>query len=145
MNESKWEKTEFDWGHFYKFKNEYKNQDSYWFVGTQDDRGININRELLNIHENCKDFIIKYWEFKKGSTDHEPKAQRNSIEYNFIIEGKITGRIAETKLTLNQGDFVVIKPGFVINLQEEVLEYTKGITVKVPGIARDEIKKGDFN
>jgi glyoxylate utilization-related uncharacterized protein len=154
MNESKWDKVEFEWGHFCKLKSQYKIKDEfrqntqmsyqekdYWPIDLYQNHEIKISDHLKG-EENFKDFILKYWEFKKDVPKiHSSKSQKNSIEYNFIIEGKIQGMIMDNEVVLEAGDFVVIKPGFEINLQGKVLEDTKGITIKIPGIENDEIKK----
>jgi len=103
-------------------------------------------KEIYDNLAKTKDFEFKYWEFKVGEKSHEPKVQRNATEYNFIIEGQIRGKVDDIKdILLEAGDYIVIKPGFVINLQEEVIKDTKGITIKVPSIKDDTIKKSCFN
>jgi mannose-6-phosphate isomerase-like protein (cupin superfamily) len=90
-----------------------------------------------------ENFELKYWEFKKGDAPHhEPKFQILATEYNFIIEGRIKGRIGDIKdIELGMGDYVVIRPGEIVNLQEEIIEDVKGITIKVPSRHGDTIKK----
>jgi len=151
INTEKWtEEPAYEWGKIYRLKDEFRKDfngkegliytdKDYWFVGSFDKRGINHEKYTEQIAK--KDFGLKYWEFKKdGAKNHQPKIQKNSIEYNFILEGKIRGVIGKDEVVLRAGDFVVIMPGYLINLQEEVFEDTKGITIKNPLIDKDEIK-----
>lgn len=90
-----------------------------------------------------EDFELKYWKLDKPS--HEPKFQVLATEYNFIIKGRIKGRIrnaeGDTEVQLKEGDYIVIKPGEIINLQEEINEEVEGMTIKVPSRHGDTIKK----
>lgn len=150
MNEDidkKWIEEEYSWGLIYRLKQEYKNKDNhfeyllnYWFIGSWKDGRKEVKyKEDLN-KKKYKDFFIKYWEFKVSSKkEHKPKKQKESIEYNFILEGKIKGSVANTReIILQTGDFIIINPGNCINLQEDILEDTRGITIKSPGMKDDE-------
>jgi hypothetical protein len=149
----KWKLPEkYNWGEIYRLKDEYRDSDKlkyleedFWFIGAFDERGINHEKHLDQVAK--KDFGLKYWEFKKNvSKQHESKVQRNCTEYNFVLEGEIQGSIEKEKdIILQAGDFIVTRPGFVINLQEKINKDTKGITIKVPLIEDDEIKKSKFN
>jgi mannose-6-phosphate isomerase-like protein (cupin superfamily) len=155
MNEYKWITTKYDWGQIGKLKDVYRDGDKikytdadYWPIDTfHGIGGININRNLYNLDDTKKDFVLKYWEFREEDTEkHGAKVQRNSTEYNFIIEGEIRGNVDKTNdIFLQAGDFIVIKPGFLVNLQKQVIKNTKGITIKIPGIEKDEIKEDVFN
>lgn len=98
-------------------------------------------REIESLAK-TESFEFKYWAFKKGKESHEPKFQILATEYNFIIEGKIKGRVGDIKnIELKAGDYIVIKPGEIVNLQQEIVEDVKGITIKVPSRHGDTIKK----
>ena len=88
-----------------------------------------------------KDLEIKYWTFKETKNpSHELKVQRNSTEYTFIITGEIIGRVEGEKINLKTGDYIIIRPGTVNNLVEEVAEDVIGITIKAPSLQNDTVK-----
>jgi len=74
---------------------------------------------------------VKYWEFPAGPNDHPPKISE-TLECTLIISGSCEGFIADDKLSLHAGDYVVIEPGTPNNLNVNVLEPIKGITIKAP-------------
>ncbi len=97
-----------------------------------------------------EDFELKYWKIKKSKNNkklpHEPKFQVLATEYNLIIKGEIEGKIKDaegyTKVKLKEGDYIVIKPGEIINLQEGIITHdVEGITIKTPSRHGDTIKK----
>lgn len=130
MQEGKWHRKKEDWGEIGELKADKK---ADWVFGSF--------RELESLAK-TEDFEFKYWSFKKGEKAHEPKFQVLATEYNFIIRGKIKGKVGNREdIVLGTGDYIVIKPGEIINLQEEVLENAEGITIKVPSRHGDTIKK----
>jgi len=116
------------------------NKDGYW--------PFTINAEGKGLAK-TEAFEFKYWAFpateksiKVKGKPHEPKFQCCATEYNFIIEGKIKGQVGKTKnIILKAGDYIVIKPGFPVDLQQVVMEDVKGITIKTPSRKGDTIKK----
>lgn len=145
----KWQETEFEWGSIFRLAPQFKNSENsleyldndYWFMGSWDERGPDPKQADLDAH---RGFYIKYWEFKKHDTtkEHTPKMQKKSTEYNFILKGKIKGKVHQTKdIILESGDFVKIHKGFCVNLQEQIIEDTRGITIKFPGFKNDEDKE----
>lgn len=123
-----------NWGEIGKFKN---NATDFWFIGSF--------VESFSLAK-CDDFEVKYWEFKKGEEHkHKSKFQVRCTEYNFIIEGEVKGRVGDTKdILLKKGDYIIIKPGEIVNLQQEIVsDCVKGITIKAPSIHGDTIKKYD--
>jgi uncharacterized cupin superfamily protein len=151
----------YKWGQIGRLKEEYRENnkikhtaEGYWpfgiFVENEGNKKLEEYKlEKKEIYANLaktEDFEFKYWEFKAGEKSHEPKVQRNATEYNFIIEGQIRGRVDDKDdIFLEAGDYIIINPGFVINLQKEVIKDTKGITIKIPSIQNDTIKKSRFD
>ena len=152
MENYKWDIKEYDWGKVGQLKEIYRTKDckikysesNYWPIDLNNGQGIDVDQGLQKLEKRKKDFILKYWEFKVEDESHDAKAQRNSTEYNFIIEGEIRGDVGGEEILLRAGDFIIIRPGVVINLQKEIRKPTKGITIKVPGIENDEIKSKQF-
>lgn len=152
---NKWvEDPPYNWGKIYRIKDEYRKnfsgedgleylQDDYWFIGNTsfDKRGLENIKKLQKGQD--KNFGIKYWEFRKNDYSKEHKLKPETVfEYNFILEGKIRGRVGTTKdIILRAGDFIVINPNFDINLQEEIIQDTKGLTIKIPLKIPKKIKK----
>ena len=103
--------TQDTWGEIGKIKGP---QNFFWFIGSFIDSPSLAKRD---------DFEVKYWEFKKGEEyKHKPKFQVLCTEYNFIIEGKIMGRIGDKKgIVLEKGDYIVIRPGEIVNLQQVII------------------------
>jgi len=129
--DNKYKVTQEDWGEIGQLQN--NSSVGNWVFGSF--------REIESL-ANTQDFELKYWEFQKSSQAHEPKFQVLATEYNFIIEGRIRGRVGDKKgIELKTGDYIIIKPGEIVNLQQEVLENTKGVTIKVPSRHGDTIKK----
>ena len=97
----------------------------------------------INSLAKTENFEFKYWHFNKGEEyKHEPKFQITATEYNFIIKGKIIGRVGNQKdIILEAGDYIIIQPGEIVNLQQEIVEDVEGITIKVPSRHGDTIKK----
>jgi len=135
--EKKWETKKYritkdNWGEIGKLKTEANKED--WVFGSF--------REIDSLAK-TDDFELKYWFFKKDEEfRHEAKFQVLATEYNFIIKGKIKGRVGDKKdIVLEAGDYIVIKPGEIVNLQQEIVEDVEGITIKVPSRHGDTIKK----
>lgn len=122
--------TQDTWGEIGKIKGP---QNFFWFIGSFIDSPSLAKRD---------DFEVKYWEFKKGEEyKHKPKFQVLCTEYNFIIEGKIMGKVGDKKgIVLERGDYIVIRPGEIVNLQQVIIEDVKGITIKTPSRHGDTIK-----
>lgn len=149
--DGKWSIIEYHWGLTGKIDDEFREADKLKYI--EEDYWPIANSNLWEIKsdnkiDRKKDFELKYWEFKENDKDksHCPKLQRNAVEYDFIIEGEIIGDISNDKeiikqdIILRAGDFIVIKPGFLINLQKQINKNTKGITIKIPGIENDTFK-----
>jgi len=105
--------------------------DSVWLFGNID--GLK-NGDL----EKTNNFEMKYWAFTKNSNpSHKSKVLNKSTERTLIIRGKIEGNIAGEPITLETGDYVIIRPETPNNLVEKVIENTMGITIKSPSIRDD--------
>jgi len=137
MEEENWEIKNYNitkkkWGEIGKLKTEGDKYD--WIFGSF--------RENKSLAKN-EVFELKYWNFKKGDEcKHDPKFQISATEYNFILKGKIKGRVGDTKdIVLEGGDYIIIQPGEIVNLQQEIIEDVEGITIKVPSRHGDTIKK----
>jgi mannose-6-phosphate isomerase-like protein (cupin superfamily) len=116
------------------YKGEYKEDSKEhggWIVG-----------RFLDDVRKTETMEVKYWEFKKGEEGkHLMKFQLHATECNFIIEGKVRGVIDGNPITLEAGDYVLVKPGAVSNFIEEVIiEPVRGITIKAPSLEGDTIK-----
>ena len=146
-----WKVTRYKWGEIGNLKNEYKNtisidndkvrriedrKEGYWVFGSFVGNESNESLAMTN------DFEFKYWFFKKGEEcHHEPKFQIIAREYNFIIKGKIKGRVGDKKdIILEAGDYIIIEPGEIVNLQQEIIEDVEGMTIKTPSRHGDTIK-----
>jgi len=132
MGEEKWEIKNYTWGEVGNFQNEDNKHD--WIFGSF--------RDIKSLAK-TEDFEFKYWSFKKGEEiKHEPKFQILAKEYNLIIKGKIKGRVGDKKdIILGAGDYIIIEPGEIVNLQQEIMEDVEGITIKTPSRHGDTIKK----
>lgn len=137
MEEESWEIknyniTKKEWGEIGKLKSTGNKQD--WVFG--------FFREINSLAK-TENFEFKYWHFNKGEEcKHEPKFQVTGTEYNFIIKGKIKGRVGDQKdIILKTGDYIIIRPGEIVNLQQEIIEEVEGITIKTPSRHGDTIKK----
>jgi mannose-6-phosphate isomerase-like protein (cupin superfamily) len=128
----KYEITKGNWGEMGKLKTGGNKRG--WIFGSF--------REIKSLAK-TNDFELKYWFFKKGEEAlHEPKFQVLATEYNFIMRGKIKGRVGDKKdIILEAGDYIVIRPGEIVNLQQEIIEDVEGITIKAPSRHGDTIKK----
>lgn len=164
MPNNKWTIEYYEWGQIGRLNEQFRDGDKlkytdedYWPFGIficdgeekiSEDYQL-IKKEAYKNLAKIKDFEFKYWEFRKNccsTKPHESKLQRNAMEYNFIIEGKIRGRVDKEKdIILKAGDYIIIRPGFVINLEQEIIKDTKGITIKTPSIKGDTIKKKKFD
>jgi hypothetical protein len=152
--DGKWKVEEFKWGFLGKIDDSFRDsdklkywRDDYWPIAFSNKWRAYSNK----IIDSDIDFELKYWEFKEKDVDKEhcPKIQRNAVEYNFILEGEIIGYIEDSNenkkdICLKAGDFIVIQPGFLINLQKNIVKNTKGITIKIPGIKNDTFKINNF-
>jgi quercetin dioxygenase-like cupin family protein len=121
------------------------NSDRYFQGKYQDDskqRGGWIVGRFLDDVRKTETMEVKYWEFKKGEEGkHKMKLQLHATECNLIIEGKVKGTIDGNPITLEAGDYIVVKPGAISNFIEEViLEPVRGFTVKAPSLEGDTIK-----
>ncbi len=157
MEKYEWKTKKYDWGEIGKLKSKYRNEG----VKIEDDRKNQIRDKKKEERDGywafgrfvkdgklakTEDFEFKYWMFRVNEKDkpHKPKFQRCSKEYNFIIEGKIKGRVGNTRnIILEAGDYIIIKPGFVVSLQQEIKEDVRGITIKVPSCKDDTVKKSE--
>lgn len=165
MEESKWFIEEGRWGQVGRLKKEYKNKKTR-------ERNVLKQAIKFNTCNNKEQEPIKYWPFsltEKGlaKTDlfefkfwffpkstknpkpnkklklHKEKINTSALEYNFIIEGETEGIVGEDKINLRAGDYIIIKPGFVINLQDNIKKDLMGITIKVPYKDQDDKIEGD--
>jgi len=132
MPKEKWEIEKDTWGEIGKLTDRTNKPD--WIFGSF--------RDIQSLAR-TEDFEFKYWSFKKGEEcKHEPKFQIFAKEYNFIIKGKIKGRVNDRKdIILEAGDYIVIEPGEIVNLQQEIIEDVEGVTIKTPSRHGDTIKK----
>jgi len=152
MEEKKfWEIKKYEWGEIGNLKDEHRNKEikieknkvhqikdrkkGYWVFG-----GFVKDRNLAK----TEDFELKYWMFRADDKRkfHKPKFQCCSKEYNFIIDGEIEGRVGNTKrnIILKAGDYIIIKPGFAVDLQQNIKEDVRGITIKTPSYENDTVK-----
>jgi mannose-6-phosphate isomerase-like protein (cupin superfamily) len=153
-----WEIEEVRWGQIGRLKEECRNNikagdvetcqiknepKGYWpFTINAEDKGL-AKTEI---------FEFKHWMFKAGEKSHEAKVQRTATEYDFIIEGRIRakvrivkdGQFEDKEFSLKAGDYVIIKPGFINNLEKEVIEDVRGVTIKIPSVKDDTIKESYF-
>ena len=47
-------------------------------------------------------------------------------------------------IILEAGDYIIIEPGEIVNLQQEIIEDVEGITIKTPSRYGDTIKKSSI-
>ena len=67
-----------------------------------------------------------------------------------IIKGRTKGRVKKPRgvsqeITLREGDYIIIEPGIISNLVEEILtEEVMVITIRTPSDPEDGINRRDF-
>ena len=93
-----------------------------WIVGT-------FMKDLPRKNEQVE---VKYWEYKAGENVGHGIKISSIIECVFILKGKTRCTIGDDEITLNAGDYVVIKPGVLSNVVVEIIEDTSALTVKAP-------------
>lgn len=131
-------------GNFRKDAREDANARKGWFVGAFDGLQRPRMTELVE---------IKYWKYKKGKVNHEPKTSC-TIECTLILKGSVRGMVGDGDVKLEAGQYVVIAPGTPNALPQKVTKNVEGLTIKAPSITvakhllkkkvRDEIWLGEI-
>jgi quercetin dioxygenase-like cupin family protein len=72
-----------------------------------------------------KNVALKKWSYKKGqdTSSHLTKFERKATEITFILKGRVQGLLDGKKITLKEGDYVIIPPKIKSNLVLKVLEF----------------------
>ncbi|HUS26122.1 MAG TPA: hypothetical protein VMY99_02125 [Nevskiaceae bacterium] len=76
-------------------------------------------------------FEIKYWHFAVGPTKRRNKTS-TATECTLLLKGHVQGSINGQPIELHAGEYAVIPPGMVNNLEEKVLQAAEGLTIKAP-------------
>ncbi len=88
---------------------------------------------------NCDALEVKYWSFDPGGADAHGEKVSSTVEWTYLLSGRVRARIGDETVELAGGDYVLIHPGTPNNVVAEVLESTVAITVKAP--SRPDAKK----
>ena len=75
---------------------------------------------------------VKYWEYARGDGHSHQAKTSSTIEWTYIVAGRVRARLGRDFVILGEGEYVIIQPGTLNNVVEELLEDTRGITVKAP-------------
>jgi len=105
-----------------------------WFVGHFMDNDLRKRKE----------FEVKYWEFPPGKAYHEKKIQCCAFEITFLLKGKIDGIVDKGRITLEEGQYIIVPPKVMNGFPDNVFEYSEGLTIKIPSIPGDKITKEIF-
>ena len=94
-----------------------------------------VGRFMPRLPHKTESVEIKYWRFpKKKGKQHSPKMCR-VFECTFILEGEVRGLVGNDWVTLQKGDYVIIRPGVRNNLIHTIMKAPlEGITIKAPSI-----------
>jgi quercetin dioxygenase-like cupin family protein len=106
------------------FRDDARKGVNNWVVGAFDTLQPPRRTELVE---------IKYWDYKKGEPNHDPKTSC-TIECTLILKGRIRGMVGDGDIELSAGEYVMIAPGTPNALPREVLEDVEGLTIKAPSI-----------
>ena len=75
---------------------------------------------------------VKFWSFPGGTSPKHPTKVSDTTEWTLVLSGRLRASVGGESLELGPGDYVLIHPGTPNNLVDEVLEPTRGVTVKAP-------------
>jgi mannose-6-phosphate isomerase-like protein (cupin superfamily) len=79
-------------------------------------------------------FELKYWQFKAGKVTNRGDKICTVLECTLVLSGSIRGHINGESVTISQGQYVIIEPGVVNDIVQEVLVSATGLTIKTPSV-----------
>ena len=105
-----------------------------WIIG-------NFSRFKIGDPRRTNALEVKYWKIKEGEKiDHPPKMQKSATEVTIILKGEMTGTIDGDKVTVSEGEYVVINPKTVSNMVEKYQPGTEVLTIKAPSDPDDTVR-----
>jgi hypothetical protein len=101
---------------------------------TLDRRGWIVGRffEAGESDRFTQDLEVKYWELRVGQEgDHRPK-RSDATEWTLLLQGRVSSVVGEERVELAAGDYILIQPGVLNNLVDEIQADVRALTVKAP-------------